>query len=153
MSVVGRRIEIQWGKGVVVALEKLVDQPANTVAIRVFEISEDGLDERIVREVGPAKDQTIGHDVNQYMREPLFWLAEGESLTDEQMNALVRTTASPDLFGGEWSEELHERVYAPLIEAGLVVQTERPHPSDPDYELVHYEATEAGRELVRRSAT
>jgi hypothetical protein len=87
----------------------------------------------------------IEREVNAYAHEV-------ERLTDEQMDALARSTASPDLFGGDWSEELHRRVYTPLIRAGLVVQTTKPYPPDPNSELVHYEATEAGRELVRRRA-
>jgi len=79
--------------------------------------------------------------------------AHAQTLTDEQMNALARATAAPDLAGGDWSDEMHERVYEPLIESGLIVQTLRPYPPDPNYEIVHYEATEAGRELVRRRAS
>lgn len=75
------------------------------------------------------------------------------SMTDEQLVALARATASPDLNGGDWSEDAHDRVYAPLIDAGLIVQTTRPYPPDPDFEIVHYEATDAGRDLVRRTAS
>lgn len=76
------------------------------------------------------------------------------SLTDEQLAALGRATASPDLLGGDWSEELHARVYVPLIKLGLVVQTTRPYEPDPlAYDLVHYEATDAGRAVARRTAS
>jgi len=76
------------------------------------------------------------------------------SLTDEQLDALARASASPDLpVERDWTEELHERVYAPLVAAGLVVQSVRPYEPDPDYEVVHYETTEAGRDLLRRTAS
>jgi hypothetical protein len=76
-------------------------------------------------------------------------------LTDEQLDALARAASIPDLFEGrEWTEELHERVYIPLIEAGLVVESLKPYLPDPEnFELMHYEATEAGRALVKKTAS
>jgi hypothetical protein len=78
-------------------------------------------------------------------------------LTDEQFDALKRAAVSPPIthVWGGWSEELHERVYAPLIAAGLVVQT---RVCGGKYPIARsgspvYEATEAGRELVRRRAS
>jgi hypothetical protein len=79
------------------------------------------------------------------------------SFTDEQLDALARASASPDLpverVDRAWTKEMHERVYVPLIAAGLVVQSVRPYEPDPDYEVVHYETTEAGRVLLRRTAS
>lgn len=74
--------------------------------------------------------------------------------TAEQLDALARASSTPDLDEDrEWTEELHERVYVPLIAAGLIAQTMRDHATDPEMEVVHYETTELGIALLKRTAS
>ena len=72
--------------------------------------------------------------------------------TDEQLDALKHAAMVPPIthVWGGWSEELHERVYVPLIAAGLVVQTRvrgGKYPTARSGAPV-YEATDAGRKIV-----
>jgi hypothetical protein len=67
----------------------------------------------------------------------------------EEAGALRRSSMYPDVQSGEWDEERDERLYQPLVRRGLLRCEVRPHPTDPDYEIVHYETTDEGLQELR----
>lgn len=78
------------------------------------------------------------------------------NISQEQLEALryaARVPPITHLYDGGWTKELHDRVYVPLLTAGLIVQTTvrgGKYPITREGPPI-YEATDAGRVLVKKA--
>jgi hypothetical protein len=70
-------------------------------------------------------------------------------ITSEEVAVLRRAASDPDVDSGVFDPERDRRLYQPLLRRGLLRRETRPYPPDPEYEVVHYETTPEGLDILR----